>query len=137
MSKRGRVVGAVAALLAAGLLLLGWARWRNAGKEEARAAAERLAAAVADYDREALSADPLLRDRPEAVDALLRYRDAFYQAGYQVTALRNGEGGRRMEPSDVVTHLGVVGTPSGEVWLGFRYDLWGGRLEYISVATGR
>jgi hypothetical protein len=135
MSKRARAVGAAAALLAAGLALAAWALRPDAGAEAARAAGERLAAAVAEYDREALADDPLLRGRPDAVDELLRYRDALYKEGYRVTGVRNGAGGRRMEPAGVVTHLAVVDTPSDEVWLGFRYDPAAGRLEYVSAVS--
>jgi hypothetical protein len=104
---------------------------RTAGLVQVREATERLVSAVARGDHAALASDPLLRDRPETVDWLMRHRPAF-SGRHRVTACRNGAGGHRLLPLEAVSHLGFVSTTSGDLLLGFRYDRQTGRLEFVT-----
>jgi hypothetical protein len=109
---------------------------RAAGSANVREAADRVAAAVARGDHAALAADPLLRDRPDTVEWLMTHGPALNRdGGYRVKVRRNGTGGRRLMSSDQVSHLGLIVTNSGELWLGFRYDRETGVLTLVTAAS--
>ncbi len=93
---------------------------RDNARVAVREATERVAVAILRGDSTALSNDPLLAGHPETVTRLLQHRDAIIDR-YWVRVCENSRGDRLLEPADVITHLGLIRTYSGEVRLGFRY----------------
>jgi hypothetical protein len=97
-----------------------------------RAVTERVAAAVARSDGDALRAEPLLQNRSGTVELLLRHATEL-AAGYEVRVGRNGGDGFYLFP-ELVTHLGQITTASGTPYLGFRYDRSSGTVEFLTDA---
>jgi hypothetical protein len=126
----GRFFGGAAIILTAAVAIACYL-WATAGNREAEAATERMAAAVARGDREALAREPLLAGRDATVAWLLQYRPAL-AGGYRVSVSRNGNGGYHLSMD--ATHIGEVSTPSGTLRLGFRYDRGTGRLEFVTAS---
>ena len=125
---RTRIIAVLVVCLVAAVAVV-WFCWQTAGHAEMRAITERVAAAAACGDREALLTEPILHDVPGTVDFLLGQGPALAN-GYRVTVCENGADGYRLLPS-VVTHLGRIKTSSGTVDLGFRYDRGSARLEFV------
>jgi hypothetical protein len=107
--------------------------WRTAGRDEMRAATERVAEAVARADREALATEPILQGHDDTVTLLLRHSPAL-AGGYRVSVSRNGADGHSLLSPDSVTHLGNIKTSRGAITLGFRYDRETGRLEFVAAS---
>ncbi|AWM39249.1 hypothetical protein GobsT_24520 [Gemmata obscuriglobus] len=129
---RVRVIGAFALICLGVVTAAIYYRWRTAGYEEVQAVTERIAAASARQDREALVSDPLLTNHAAAADFLLRH-SAELGTGYRVKAVRNGADGYQLMSGNV-THLGRVSTASGTLHLGFRYDREKMQLEFVTAS---
>jgi hypothetical protein len=126
-----RFVGGAAIILTAAAAVACYL-WATAGNREAEAATERIAAAVARGDRDALEREPLLKGHEATVAWLLQYRTAL-AGGYRVGIRRNGNDGYHL--SAEVTHLGEITTPAGRTLrLGFRYDRGTDRLEFVTAS---
>lgn len=107
---------------------------RTAGYDQMQSATERIAGAVARSDREALAAEPLLQGREETISWFLQSNPDFAN-GYRVTVGRNGMGGFTLMSPEILTHLGVIETPSRHTLaLGFRYDRSTNRLEFVTAS---
>jgi hypothetical protein len=119
------------AVVAAGLTYYGW---RIAGREEVRAATERVAAALARGDQEALTNEPFFQDKPDMAAWLMQYRPHL-ERGYRVVVKRNGADGYTLMSRDVVTHVGFIETPSQEIRLGFHYDRKADQLKFVVASS--
>jgi hypothetical protein len=127
---RFRVIG-IAVVCLAVASAVAYTRWQATGRQEMQAVTERVAAAVARFDRDALTAEPLLQAHSGTADLLLRHSPDI-AAGYRVTVGRNGVDGFHLMP-DSVTHLGLIKTASGVLYLGFRSERTGGQAEFVTA----
>jgi len=127
-----RVIGIAAIIGLTAATAVTYAKWRTTGREEMQATTERVAAAAARSDGDALAAEPLLQNRSGTVDFLLRHGPAL-AGGYRVTVSRNGADGYHLLPN-FVTHLGQIKTASGTLYLGYCYDRASGRLEFVTAS---
>src|SRR5262245_17288380 len=121
----------VAAAVVAGVAVY---RARTAGYAEVREITERVAAAMAAGDQAALAADPALQGHPGTADWLAAHGPAL-GSGYRVTVQRNGANGYRLMELNVVSHVGLIETPAGNVSLGFWRDPDGGGLTFVTAAA--
>jgi hypothetical protein len=109
-------------------------RTRDAGHAEVRDITERVAAAMAAGDREALAADPALHGHPETA-TWLAAQGPVLARGYRVSVQRNGDNGYQLLDLDVVSHVGRIETPAGTFSLGFRRDPDSGGLTFVTAAS--
>ena len=116
----------VAAVIATGVILF---TRPIAGLAEIHEITERWAAAANRGDQDALAKDPILEKHPNT--AVFLIKNTWLRSDYRVSACRNGSGGRQLEPTNVVTHLGLIKTKSGEIGLGFQLDQETGRLTFV------
>lgn len=131
IAMRLRIFGAALVCLAVALVIT--YKWWAAGRAEMQAATERVAAAVARSDRDALAVDPLLQLLAGTVDLLLRHSQDL-AGGYQVSVSRNGADGYHLLPG-VVTHVGQIKANSVRLYLGFRYDRGSGQVELVTASA--
>jgi hypothetical protein len=127
-----RTVGAVALICLTVTAAIVYAQWRAAGLEEMQTITDRVAAAAARSDRDALAAEPILQTRAGTVDFILTHGPILAN-GYRVTVTRNGADGYRLMPA-VVTHVGHVETAQATLHLGFRYDRGSGTTELVTAS---
>src|SRR5262245_6131460 len=134
MRKGTRLV--LAGAIAAAAVVAGVAvhRARTAGHAEVRQITERVAAAMAAGDRAALAADPAMQSHPGMADWLAAHGAAL-NSGYRVTVQRNGANGYQLMDLNVVSHVGLIETPAGQVSLGFWRDPDGGGLAFVTAAA--
>lgn len=131
MRVRNWVISGVAVTLAALVAVIVVYRVRTAGYAEIQEVTERVATAMAAGDWEAIRTEPIFRDHPQTVDWLVARSQAL-ATGYQVSVLRNGDG-HQVLSLDNVSHLGVINTPTDDIYLGFWRDPAGGELRFVTA----
>jgi hypothetical protein len=133
---RARTRIAVGAVAAAALACVGVAVYRDqtAGYAEVQEITERMAAAMAAGDHEALAKEPVLGGRPDTVDWLAA-RGPYLARGHWVTVHRNGRSGYQLLDTDQVSHIGIIWNPHGSIKVGFWWDPKEGRLKFVTGAA--
>lgn len=133
MRTRTKIAVGVIAVVAMAFAGVAWYLDRTAGQAEVREITERVAVAISAGDRSLLAAEPMFQAHPETVEWLLK-KGPGLAGGYRVSSQRNGDNGYQLFDLDLVTHVGVITTPSGKITLGFRRNPDGNGLKFVTAA---